>query len=109
MATLPPEKTQCNVSVYPAVAIMPTVKEFEDKIRRVEGVKVCLKNEEGRDMRDDKRIFQSYDVESRISGDATVSDLVERVKIIIGTNVKVSVIKNGKEVHGNSKIKSIRE
>jgi hypothetical protein len=53
---------------------MPTVKQLEAQIRRIEGFQVVITHRNGRDVRGDKRVLRRYPYQKAAAGSMTISD-----------------------------------
>jgi hypothetical protein len=53
---------------------VPTVKQLEAQIRRIEGFRVVITHRDGRDVRGDKKRLRGYPYQNAASGSLTISE-----------------------------------
>ena len=89
---------------------MPSLRNVERQIERVEGFRVAFRHPDGRDVRGDMRDVLSYPYTHKMPGDRTVSQWTairthERYR---GFDVVV-LLPDGSRAHGNTLLGNVRK
>ena len=89
---------------------MSTIKAIESKIARVEGFRVKVLYETGKDVRSDRASLPGYPYERMLKNSANVKDWIEtRFKATYpGFDVLV-LDEGGRRVHGRTKLSTVRD
>lgn len=89
---------------------MSTIKAIEARIARVEGFRVKVLYETGKDVRSDRASLPGYPYERMLKNSANVRDWIEtRFKAIYpGFDVLV-LDEAGRRVHGRTKLATVRD
>lgn len=88
---------------------MPTIKNFQRQVRRVEGFDVRVRHLDGRDVRDDMRIRADYSYQRAAAGNVSVTEWRERRAETVLPGFVVEVLSpSGKTVHGRTLLDNVR-
>lgn len=89
---------------------MVTIKGLETKIAKVEGFRVQVRYETGRDVRSDRGSLPGYPYERMLKNSANVKEWIDnRFKANYpGFDVHV-LSEEGKRVHGRTKLSTVRD
>lgn len=89
---------------------VPTVKQVESAIERVEGFRVRILHPDGRDVRSDRTQLPRYDFERKLSGDRNVKAWkdIRFIKKYSGWRVEV-LDSRGRDVHGGTLLSNVRD
>jgi len=94
-----------------------TVQSLTQKVRRMEGVDVVLRGQSGRAMNRTKSLNASYSYQRRISGNASVAKLRQRINSIVpdacvdvlyGNKLGGACVISHQIANGRAKIKNVR-
>lgn len=89
---------------------MPTIRAIESKIAKIEGFRVKVRYETGKDVRSDRASLPGYPYERMLKNSANVRDWIDtRFKATYpGFDVHV-LDEGGKRVHGRTKLATVRD
>lgn len=88
---------------------MPTIKNFQRQVRRIECFDVRVRHLDGRDVRDDMRIRADYGYARAAAGNASVSEWRSRRAESVLPGFVVEVLSaQGKPVHGRTLLENVR-
>ncbi|MGI8753282.1 MAG: hypothetical protein ACR2MN_13375 [Acidimicrobiales bacterium] len=89
---------------------MATIKAIEAKIEKIEGYKVHVRYEDGRDVRGDRANLPTYPYERALKNSANVSDWTQNRFKATYPGFDVDVLNySGKRVHGRTKLATVRD
>jgi len=86
------------------------IGNVEQKVREIEGFRVTIRSENGRDIRDDRSVVSTYNFERKAREEWTVDEWKEKrfKKEYAGFNVDV-LYASGEEAVGHTKLRTVRK
>lgn len=88
---------------------MPTIKNFQRQVRRIEGFDVRVLHPDGRDVRDDMRIKVDYPYLRAAASNVSVAEWRKRRAETVLPGFEVVVLSaGGKVVHGRTLLETVR-